>query len=131
MKVVLVLILAVKLCQTQTELANSEIGSDCAIPNQSSTKGVCIQRKNCLDYNELFNVTDLTVERLSFIINLDCGFDFESWKSLVCCPKPGNSYKFVTLTFNESIKFCNEIDFVEEKIIEKLLVSAERENFIS
>lgn len=95
MRALLILFLAVKLCQSQDEPTNNEVGSDCAIPNQRSTKGICVQRKNCLEYEELFNVTDLTVERLSFIINLDCGFDFESWKSLVCCPKPGNSYKFV------------------------------------
>lgn len=83
------------LCHSQDELVNLSAGSDCTIPNQRKTKGVCVQRKNCLDYDELFNVTDLTVERLSFIINLDCGFDYEIWKSLVCCPQPGNSYKYV------------------------------------
>lgn len=96
MKVVAVIILLlVELCQSQKELENNEVGSDCVIPNQRNTRGVCVERKSCLEYEELFNVTELTVERLSFIINLDCGFDFETWKSLVCCPKPGHSYKFV------------------------------------
>ena len=83
-------------CQSQDEQpVNNSINSECDIPNQYKTKGICVERKNCLDYEDLFNVTELTVERLSFIINLDCGFDFASWKSLVCCPKTGHFYKYV------------------------------------
>lgn len=88
-------ILAYNVCQSQDEPINNALDSECAIPNQRTTKGVCVERKNCLEYESLFNDTDLTVERLSFIINLDCGFNYEMWKSLVCCPKPGNSYKCV------------------------------------
>ena len=73
--------------------ANLNIGDECKIPNQKSTRGICVKRQDCPEYEELFNVTDLGVERLSFVLHLDCGFDQESWKSLVCCPTPGNSYK--------------------------------------
>lgn len=75
------------------QLANLEVNDECNIPNQNKTRGLCLRRQDCLEYEELFNVTDLGVERLSFIIHLDCGFDYDSWKTLVCCPKPGNSYK--------------------------------------
>ncbi|KAL7025805.1 hypothetical protein ACKWTF_013640 [Chironomus riparius] len=73
--------------------ASLQIGDDCKIPNQKNTRGICIKRQDCAEYEELFNVTDLGVERLSFVLRLNCGFDKESWKSLVCCPKPGNTYK--------------------------------------
>lgn len=97
-KIVSVLVLlafAYDLCQSQDAPANNAVNSDCAVPNQRKTKGVCVKRADCLEYEELFNVTDLTTERLSFIMNLGCGFDYETWKSLVCCPKPGDSYKYV------------------------------------
>lgn len=87
-------ILAYHVCQAEDELENNVINSECSIPNQIRTKGVCVKRQNCLEYEDLFNVTDLTTERLSFIINLDCGFDFEDWKTLICCPTTGNSYKY-------------------------------------
>lgn len=93
--VLILTVFAYHLCQSQQELINIEVNAECTIPNQMKTRGVCLQRKDCLDYEDLFNVTELTTERLSFIINLDCGFDFDSWKSLVCCPAPGNSYKYV------------------------------------
>lgn len=97
MKTVSIFVLIVftyNLCQSQDdELVNHEVNAECSIPNQRSTKGLCNHRKNCLEYDDLFNVTELTTERLSFIMNLDCGFDYETWKTLVCCPKPGNSYK--------------------------------------
>lgn len=85
---------SIQVCQFR-EFKNLVIGEDCAIPNQNKTLGVCLQRRDCTEYEELFNVTDLGVERLSFIKNLDCGFDYNSWKSLVCCPKPGSIYKLV------------------------------------
>lgn len=88
--VVVLSIVALNLCHAQE---NNAIGSDCDIPNQRKTKGICVQVNNCSEYSELFNVVDLTVERLSFIIRLDCGFDHDIWKTLVCCPKPGNTYK--------------------------------------
>lgn len=75
------------------EFNELEIGDECIIANQNKTRGVCLRRRDCVEYEELFNVTDLGVERLSFILSLDCGFDTESWKTLVCCPKPGNTYK--------------------------------------
>ncbi|KAG5669837.1 hypothetical protein PVAND_000128 [Polypedilum vanderplanki] len=81
------------LCQSRHTKQNLQIGDECKIPNQNKTRGICIKRRDCVEYEELFNVTDLGVERLSFILYLDCGFDYESFKSLVCCPKPGNSYK--------------------------------------
>jgi Regulatory CLIP domain of proteinases len=84
---------ALVVCQSLDDIENTVIGTECPIPNQSKTRGVCLQRQSCEPYNDLFNVTDLTVERLSFIINLDCGFDFGLWKTLVCCPQPGNTYK--------------------------------------
>lgn len=90
-------IFAYNFCQSQEEPVNNDLNSECSIPNQRKTKGICIDRKNCLEYESLFNVTDLTVERLSFIKNLDCGFDYEMWKTLVCCPQPGNSYKYVKI----------------------------------
>lgn len=74
------------------DVKNLQIGDDCIIPNQNSTRGICLARRDCVEYEELFNVTDLGVERLSFILNLDCGFDRDSWKSLVCCPISGMSY---------------------------------------
>lgn len=74
-----------------------EINDECVIPNQNKTRGICLRRQDCAEYEELFNVTDLGVERLSFIIHLDCGFDYISWKTLVCCPKQGNNYKYVVL----------------------------------
>lgn len=91
--VCVLIIVALHVCHAQETTENAAIGSECSIPNQSKTRGVCQQRQNCELYNDLFNVTDLTVERLSFIINLDCGFDFAVWKTLVCCPQPGNTYK--------------------------------------
>lgn len=88
-----------ELCQFR-ELKNHEVGEDCAIPNQNKTRGNCLQRRDCAEYEELFNVTDLSVERLSFILNLDCGFDYDSWKSLVCCPKRTESYyKYIYFYF--------------------------------
>lgn len=97
-KVTSVLIFAVfalNLCRSQDGPVNNRIDSECDIPNQSKTKGSCVKRQNCSDYDQLFDVDELTTERLSFIINLDCGFDYETWKPLVCCPKPGQSYKYV------------------------------------
>ena len=76
-------------------VADLKIDDECKIPNQNKTRGLCVRRRDCADYEELFNVEDLGIERLSFILNLDCGFDYDSWSSLVCCPKPGNSYKQV------------------------------------
>jgi hypothetical protein len=90
---VLIAVLIVGFCYSQEEAQNMELNSECLIPNQRKTKGICLDRKNCLEYESLFNVTDLTVERLSFIMNLNCGFDYATWKTLVCCPQPGNSYK--------------------------------------
>lgn len=90
-------------CQSQEMLMNTAVDSECVIPNQVKTKGVCVTRKDCLEYEDLFNVTELLTDRLSFIINLDCGFDFDTWKSLVCCPKPGNSYKYVNSRGLETI----------------------------
>lgn len=75
------------------EVKNLRIGDDCIIPNQNITRGICLARRDCAEYEELFNVTDLCIERLSFIINLDCGFDQDLWKPLVCCPIPGKSYE--------------------------------------
>lgn len=69
---------------------NLPLNSECSIPNHQ-TKGVCVEREECPEYTDLFNVTTLTTERLSFIINLDCGFDYDKWTSLVCC----SSYKCV------------------------------------
>lgn len=90
----------IALCQTQTEVINNELNSECKIPNQSKTLGICTKRNDCLQYLELFNVDGLDIERLSFIVNLNCGFDYETWTSLVCCPKPENTYKYVkSLTF--------------------------------
>jgi hypothetical protein len=82
---------------------NLEIGQDCIIPNQNKTRGICAKRVDCVEYEELFNVTDLGVERLSFILNLECGFDYVSWKTLVCCPKPGKSYKFVSISLIKEV----------------------------
>ena len=89
------LVYVFNLNHAQDEPVNNELDSECKIPNQSKTKGVCVQRINCAEYENLFNETELTVERLSFIINLNCGFDYDIWKSLVCCPLAGNSYKYV------------------------------------
>lgn len=75
------------------EKINIGIDGECVIPNQKTTRGICKAIKNCPEYQMLFNENDLNVERLSFIINLNCGFDYETWKSLVCCTKPGNTYK--------------------------------------
>jgi Regulatory CLIP domain of proteinases len=93
--IVVLNILALNVCHSQDELINNDHSSECSIPNQRKTKGICVDRKNCLEYESLFNVTDLTVERLSFIMNLDCGFDYDMWKTLICCPQPGSSYKYV------------------------------------
>lgn len=101
---VLIYALALEVCHSQ-EPRNLELDAECDIPNQRKTKGICVERKNCLEYESLFNVTDLTVERLSFIMNLNCGFDYAMWKTLVCCPKPGNSYKYVCLTFK-----CSDLE---------------------
>lgn len=90
--VLFLLTLNYELCQL-LKYKNHEINEDCIIPNQNKTRGTCLRRQDCIEYEELFNVTDLEVERLSFILRLDCGFDYESWKTLVCCPKPGNTYK--------------------------------------
>lgn len=92
--VLLLTVFAYHLCQSEEAMTNNAVDSECIIPNQVKTRGVCVKRKDCSEYEDLFNATELLTERLSFIINLDCGFDFESWKSLVCCPKPGNSYKY-------------------------------------
>ena len=91
----LIVLIIIDFSQSQNEPISLDVDSECSIPNQSKTKGICIDRKNCLEYETLFNVTDLTVERLSFIMNLNCGFDQSLWKTLVCCPKPGNYYKYV------------------------------------
>lgn len=100
----LLITLSFQLCQFR-ELKNHEVGEDCAIPNQNKTRGICLQRRDCAEYEELFNVTDLGVERLSFIINLDCGFDYDSWKSLVCCPKPESIYKYILFNLYTKIIF--------------------------
>lgn len=97
------LIFGYNLCRSQDDgPINIELNAECTIPNQQKTKGICVQRQNCEEYDALFNVTDLTVERLSFIVNLHCGFDYVIWKSLVCCPQTGKTYKYdlraVTLT---------------------------------
>lgn len=86
-------VFALNLCQSEDGPVNNLVDSVCDIPNQSNTKGICVKRQNCSEYEQLFNISELTTERLSFIINLDCGFDYETWKSLVCCPLPGHSYK--------------------------------------
>lgn len=91
LKTIFVVIL-IALSQSK-RLNNLQIGDECKIPNQNKTTGICLKRTDCVEYEELFNVTDLGVERLSFILSLDCGFDRDSWKSLVCCPQPGNTYK--------------------------------------
>lgn len=83
------------LCKAQDVPVNNDINSECTIPNQNKTKGIYVERRNCAEYEELFNVSELTVERLSFVINLNCGFDHDVWKSLICCPLPGSSYKYV------------------------------------
>lgn len=94
-KCLLIILMIIDFSQSQNEPINLDVDSECSIPNQSKTKGICVDRKNCLEYETLFNVTDLTVERLSFIMNLNCGFDQSLWKTLVCCPQPGNYYKYV------------------------------------
>ena len=92
--IISIILLISEVCsQDPVEVINLAKDAECIIPNQNRTRGVCISRKNCFEYQQLFNETDLNVDRLSFIINLDCGFDFEIWKSLVCCPKSGNTYK--------------------------------------
>lgn len=85
-------VFALNLCQSEDKLVNNLVESTCDIPNQSHAKGICVKRQNCSEYDQLFNISELTTERLSFIINLDCGFDYETWKSLICCPLPGHSY---------------------------------------
>lgn len=90
----LIAIIFTSVCQSR-EPKNLQLGDECKIPNQNKTRGICARRRDCSEYEELFNVTDLGVERLSFILRLDCGFDFETWSALVCCPKLGNSYKSV------------------------------------
>lgn len=95
--ILIVLTFGYDLCHSQDEPVNLSINTECTIPNQVKTKGICVKRQNCAEYEDLFNVTDLTTERLSFAINLYCGFDSETWKPLVCCPNPGESYKYVTL----------------------------------
>jgi hypothetical protein len=87
----LLIIVKFNLCHLR-DAKNLQIGDDCIIPNQDSARGICVARRDCVEYEELFNVTDLGVERLSYILRLDCGFDRESWKPLVCCPKEGHSY---------------------------------------
>lgn len=101
MKVLFVLALSISYCRSQNVPRNFIVDSECLIPNQKGSEGVCVYRKNCPNYDNLFNVNDLSVERLSFIMNLNCGFDYSLWETLVCCPRAGRSYLYVlkNLTF--------------------------------
>lgn len=73
----------------------AKINEECDIPSigEATVKGICVDRRNCAEFEKFFNGSTLSSAHLSFIIKLNCGFDYENWKSLICCPPSEQPYE--------------------------------------
>lgn len=67
------------------------IGNPCVIPNQKD-KGQCVERGDCPKYLSLFQTSNLTMAKLSFIRRVHCEATTEDEETRVCCPTESSDY---------------------------------------